>query len=72
MAAAKALDFYSKEAKERQREAGGDRKSEDYQKSVTANLQEAINNGEAAEKAGKVFDVSKNTDDDFKLFKLID
>jgi protein gp37 len=63
VAAAKALDFYTKEAKERQRESGGDRGNQ-YTGGKVADspkLDEPASTGKATEKAGKVFDVSKNT-----------
>ena len=41
-AADKLAPYYADDAKKRQREAGGDRKSEEYQKSVTADRREAI------------------------------
>lgn len=60
VAAAKAIGYHAEQAKKRQQAAGGDRKSEEYQKSVPAPGQEAVNTtrGESTEQAGKIFDVS--------------
>lgn len=56
-----------KEAKEEQAKAGGDRKSEDYKKSVTANLPQAKRNPTSAEKAAAAIGVSRHTYEDMKL-----
>lgn len=71
MAAEKALEYYSEQAKERQRAAGGDRKSEDFRrekevylegkKSVVAPVPEAISSNDdsrARSNAGAKFNVS--------------
>lgn len=49
---AEMVDKLRKEAKERQRQAGGDRKSEEYKKSLTPDLEEPVSNREIAEKSG--------------------
>jgi len=49
LAAAKSINFYRDQAKERQKQAGGDRKSEEYKKSVPAQVPEAINSTESDE-----------------------
>lgn len=63
--AAKAISYHAEAAKERQRAAGGDRKSEEYRKSLVEPVPQAVNEPEkpneetkAREQAGKTFDVS--------------
>lgn len=57
----------AKEAKERQAKAGGDRKSNEYKKSVSPNLDEAIKDvGRTDEIMAKKAGVSKNTYRDMK------
>lgn len=66
-AAALAMDYHAAEAKERQRAAGGDRKSEEYQKSLTEPVPEAIKqNQEARDAAGRLFGVSGRSVSDAK------
>ena len=50
----KALDFYSQEAKERQREAGILYGENHPKQEVGSNLSQPLDTGTAAEKAGKV------------------
>jgi protein gp37 len=71
MCAAKAMAYHTELAKERQRESGGDKKSEEYQKSVSPKLEQPIeekkpfasnkNENKANSKAGKLFGVSKSS-----------
>jgi protein gp37/ParB-like chromosome segregation protein Spo0J len=61
MAAAKALDFYSQEAKARKESTIPEKGQKGFQSNVSATLHEHNDNGKAAEKAGKVFDVSPRT-----------
>ena len=56
-----------KEAKEAQANAGGDRRSEEYKKSVTANLPQAKRNSTSAEKAAAAIGVSRHTYEDMKF-----
>lgn len=69
MAAARALPFFEKDAKERQRQAGGDKKSKDA-KSVSVNLPEPISpddqKGKAADLAAKQANVSGKSVSDAK------
>jgi hypothetical protein len=66
MVAAKAMEYPRQAANERQREAGGDRKSEGYKKSFSAPVHEPVNeptvvefpSGKAAAKAAKEVNVS--------------
>jgi hypothetical protein len=65
MAAAKCMSWHSDEAKRRQVEAGVDRKSEEYQKTLPETIPEPISEPkqdpherEAREQAGKLFGVS--------------
>lgn len=60
MAAERALNFYAEEAKERQRDSGGDRKSEEYKKSVVEPVPQPKPEPDtkARDKAGEMFDVS--------------
>lgn len=60
-AAAKALDYYADRAKERQREAGGDRKSEEYKESVCQQADKPIDPIRATKEAGEKFDVSHDS-----------
>ena len=56
--------YYERKAKEKQSEAGGDRKSSEYKKSVTPNLVEAVNNrveNETNSKLAKLAGVGKET-----------
>lgn len=62
--AEKLIPIEAEAAKERQRASGGDRKSEEYQESVSPNLEQPIDNGEAGkavEKAAKKVGAKKNT-----------
>lgn len=56
--------IYEKRAKEKQSEAGGDKKSEDFKKSVTQNFVEAKNNrsdNETNAKLAKIANVNRET-----------
>lgn len=60
----KRREYYERKAKEKQSEAGGDRKSSEYKKSVTPNLVEAVNNrveNETNSKLAKLAGVGKET-----------
>lgn len=62
--AEKYRELYEKQAKEKQIEAGGDKKSDGYQKSLTPDLGEAIGNRHSNEtntKLAKVANVGKET-----------
>lgn len=59
MCAARAREIYDRQAKERQRANGGDRKSG---KSVPVNLPEAVH-ADARDQAGKAFDIFVHRDD---------
>ena len=56
-----------KEAKEAQSNAGGDRRSEEHKKTLTANLPQAKRNPTSAEKAAAAIGVSRHTYEDMKL-----
>lgn len=56
-----------KEAKEAQSNAGGDRRSEEYKKTLTSNLTQAKRKPTSADKAAAAIGVSRNTYQDMKL-----
>ena len=66
VAAFKALPMYEAEAKERQRAAGGDRKSDEYQKSDVPTLEQAIPEPKSIERAASAFGVGKQYIADIK------
>jgi hypothetical protein len=65
--------MYAEEAKQRQRGAGGDKKSDEYKKSVPENFPEAVKDrsSESREKAAAEVGVSGKLVSDYKVEKSI-
>lgn len=63
------LPMLEDEARERQRLAGGDRKSEDYQKSVSQKIDEAISQPKSTQQAAQLFQTNRQYVSDAKRIK---